>query len=94
VFIVTGRFTNGQLYQVQVTGDPAQPVAGSGQIRALVADRTQLGDPIMLSPTGPSVPFNPADGRAVLALLNSTTTVLTVEGDTPKPEPLAVGTIH
>lgn len=82
--ILTGQL-DGALYEVQVTGDVAQPVVGNRRITALV--QQHAGRPVLLTPTGPSVPVAGDDPMSVVALLEQKTKVLTTDFDGGRPKP-------
>ncbi|WP_435059852.1 hypothetical protein [Streptomyces sp. bgisy060] len=72
--MITGRFEDGSVYQVQVTGDETRPVIGSARAAALV--QLHLGESIPLSPTGPLRTVSGRDIQAVRAVLDRYTRVL------------------
>jgi hypothetical protein len=71
------------LYEVALTGDPANPVVGSRRVAALVDQWT--GEQVITGPTGPVVTVDPGDARSLLALLSVETTVRGVDGDDRTP---------
>jgi hypothetical protein len=73
------------LYDVVLTGDPHEPVAGNRRVAALVDHWS--GDRVLTAPTGPVVTVDPAAPVTVLALLTVETVVLAVDG-------VAAGTGH
>ena len=72
---VTGH-VDGVPYDVEVTGDPAKPVVGSGRVAVVVQAR--MGRPVLLSPTGPARTVAGGDPASILAVLETETTVTSV----------------
>ncbi len=72
--MVTGTLDDGTAYQVQVTGQAAQPIIGSRRVRAMVEQYS--GQPVLLSPLGPRRDLDPTDADAVLALLRQHSAVV------------------
>ncbi|MFZ3557199.1 hypothetical protein [Streptomyces sp. BH055] len=75
-YTVTGRFTDGSAYQVQVTRDADRPVVGSTRAAALV--ELHVGEPIRLTQTGPMKMATGQDEETVLAVLDRYTNVVSV----------------
>lgn len=76
------------LYEVEVTGDPAQPAVGSRRVAALIAHET--GETVMATPVGPAYVVSPGNATSILALLTTATKVTRVSGDAPSLVPLGV----
>ncbi|MEW1700097.1 hypothetical protein ACIQCR_17065 [Streptomyces sp. NPDC093249] len=72
--LITGRFEDGSTYQALVTGDSERPVIGSVRAAALV--ELHMGEPVLLSSTGPLRTVRGSDRQSVLALFRGHTTVL------------------
>jgi hypothetical protein len=90
---VTGALPSGQVYQVEITGDRAQPVVGS-RLVAVMVDQAE-GDLVRPSPTEAPIPVDPEDPRSVLALLEERTTVTDWQGTPPRPPGVHVaGTVY
>ncbi|MFJ5121972.1 hypothetical protein [Kitasatospora sp. NPDC088548] len=89
---VQGAFPDGQLYEVQVTGDPARPVVGS-KLVAVMVERAG-GELVRPHPTARAVPVDGADVRSVVALLQDRTEILELEGDLPAPERHVAGRVY
>lgn len=85
MFLVTGEL-DGAVYQVRVTGDAADPVVGSGRVRALVSQYE--GRRVPLSPVGPTIVVDGGDEATVLALLSAKTRVRRVGPGAPDPVPV------
>lgn len=84
-FRVTGALSDGQVYQVEITGQADQPVIGSRLVAAMIAEATAAGDLVRPSPTEAPIPVDPEDPRSVLALLEQRTQILESEGAAPRP---------
>ncbi|MFJ7054699.1 hypothetical protein ACIQU7_23615 [Streptomyces albidoflavus] len=71
---VTGAFTDGATYTVEITGRADRPVVGSHRAAALV--NLHQGEAVPLSPTGPMKTVSGDDEASVLATLRTYTSVL------------------
>lgn len=78
---VKGAFDDGSLYSVRLTGQRGRPVVGSQRIAEMF---TRLPD------------LDGTNARAVLAVLESWTTVMEVTGQVPAPAgpPRPAGAVH
>lgn len=91
-FTVAGSLDD-TLYEVQVTGDPARPVAGSKRVAALCEQYE--GRTVLATPTGPAYKVTGGDPQSVLALLSTHTRVRHVSDDAPAlVDPAEPGVIH
>lgn len=69
------------LYEVELTGDPRDPVVGSKRIRGLV--RQHLGETVLVTPVGPAYTVAADDVESLLALLSAHTKVTRVSDGAP-----------
>ncbi len=70
------------LYEVEVTGQAGQPVAGSKKIAAMVSLET--GSWVDATPQGPRYKVDPTDPASILCLLHAKTRVTRVGNGAPK----------
>ncbi|GAA2842970.1 hypothetical protein [Kitasatospora aburaviensis] len=95
-FRVTGALSDGQLYEVEVTGRADRPVTGSRLVAAMVEAAQQGGVLVRPSPAEPPVVVDGGDVRSVLALLvERSSRILGTQGAMPRPEGVHVaGTVY